>query len=133
MTISSGRLTRILRDCLGVRKRCARWVLHNLSEEQKRGRVDRCTHVLRKFDGGRSPRVWNIATGDKTWVYQYDPETRQQSAVWVIPDENSPVKIKRNRSVSKQMMACFFAKFGHVAIIPLEDKKKKKRLLLTGM
>ena len=36
--ISSGSLTRILQDCLGVRKRCARWVPHNLSEEQKRGR-----------------------------------------------------------------------------------------------
>ena len=38
MKISSGSLTRILHDCLGVRKRCARWVPHNLSEEQKRGR-----------------------------------------------------------------------------------------------
>ena len=35
MKISSGYLTRILHDCLSVRKRCARWVPHNLSEEQK--------------------------------------------------------------------------------------------------
>ena len=40
MKISSGSLTRILHDCLGVRKRCVRWVPHNLSEEQKRRRVD---------------------------------------------------------------------------------------------
>ena len=40
MKISSGSLTRILHDCLVARKRCARWVPHNLSEEQKRGRVD---------------------------------------------------------------------------------------------
>ena len=63
MKISSGSLTRILRDCLGIRKRCARWVPHNLSEEQKRGTVDRCTRMLRKFDGGRSPRIWDIVTG----------------------------------------------------------------------
>ena len=44
-------------------------------------------------------------------------------AVWVFPDENPPVKFKRNRSASKQMIACFFAKFGHVATTPLEDKK----------
>ena len=62
MNISSGSLTRILHDCLGARKPCARWVPHNLSEEQKRGRVDWCTHMLRKFDGGRSPRVWVIVT-----------------------------------------------------------------------
>ena len=123
MMISSGSLTCILHDCLGVRKRCARWVPHNLSEEQKRGRVDWCTHMLRKFDRGRSPRVWDIVTGDETWVYQYDPETKQQSAVWVFPDEIPPVKFKRNRSASKHMIDCFFAKFGHVATISLEDRK----------
>ena len=56
-------------------------------------------------------------------AYQYDLETKQQSAVWVFPDENPPVKFKRNRSASKQMMACFFAKLGHVTTIPLEDRK----------
>ena len=123
LTISSGSLICILHDCLGIRKRCARWVPHNLSEEQKRGRVDWCTHMLRKFDRGRSPRVWDIVTGDDTWLYQYDPETKQQSAMWVFPDENPPVKFKRNRRAFKQMIACFFVKFGHVATIPFEDRK----------
>ena len=77
MKISSGSLTRIL----DVRKCCTRWVLHNLSEEQKQGRDDWCTHMLRKFDRGRCPYVWHIETGDGTWAYQYDPETKQQSAV----------------------------------------------------
>ena len=123
MTISSGSLTRMLHDCLDVRKHCVCWVPHNLSEEQKRGSVDWCTHMLRIFNRGRSPRVWNIVTGDETWVFQYDPETKQQSAVWVFPDENTPVTFKRNRSASKQMVACFFAKIGHFATIPLEDRK----------
>ena len=68
MKILSESLTRILHDCLGVRKRCARWVPHNLSEEQKRGMVDWCTHMLKKIDGGRSSRLWDIVTGDETWV-----------------------------------------------------------------
>ena len=33
------------------------------------------------------------------------------------------MKFKRNTGASKQMIACFFAKFGHVATIPLEDRK----------
>ena len=126
-------LTHILHDCLDVRKR-AHWVPHNLSDEQKRGRVkvkvkvkrgrvDWCTHMLRKFGGGRSPRVWDIVTGDETCIYQYSPETKQQSAVWIFPDENPPVKFKRNKSASKQMIACFFAKLGHVATYLLEDRK----------
>ena len=123
MKISSGSLTCIFLNCLGARKRCARWVPHDLSEEQKWGRVDWYTHMLRKIERGRSPRVWNIVTGDATWVYQYCPETKQQSAVWVFPDENPPVKFNRNKSASKQIIACFLANFGHVATIPLEDRK----------
>ena len=73
MKILLGSLTRILHDSLGVRNRCIRWVLHNLSEEQKRGRVDWCTHMLRKFDGRRCPSVWDIVTGDETWVYHTTP------------------------------------------------------------
>ena len=33
------------------------------------------------------------------------------------------MKFERNRCASKQMIACFFAKFGHVATIPHEDRK----------
>ena len=110
MKISSGSLTRILHDCLGARKRYAFWVPHNLSEEQKWGRVDWCTHMLRKCDGGRSPRIWVIVTGDATWVYQYDLETKQQSEVWIFTDENPPVKFKRNRNASKQYDCVFLCK-----------------------
>ena len=78
--------------------------------------------MLRKFDGGRSPRVWDIVTEDETRIYQSDPETKQQSAVWVFPNENPP-SIQKKRSASKHMIACFFAKFGHVVTIPLEDRK----------
>ena len=84
MKISSGSLTRILHDCLGIRKRCTRWVPHDLNEEQRRGRVDWCTHMLRKCDGGRSSCTWVIKTGDETWVYQYNPKMKQQSEVWVF-------------------------------------------------
>ena len=45
MKISSGSLSH---DCLGIRKRCAPWVPHNLSEEQRRSRRDWCTHMLKK-------------------------------------------------------------------------------------
>ena len=66
-------------DYLDVRKRCARWVPHGLSEEQKQGRVDWCTHMLRKFDGGRSPRVWIIVTGTKPG---YTNTTPKRSNSW---------------------------------------------------
>ena len=44
-------------------------------KNRKRGRVDRCFHILRQFEGGRS-EFWDIFTGDETFVYQYVTETR---------------------------------------------------------
>ena len=77
----SASLNRIFRHHLDVWKLCARWVPHQLTEEQKRGRVERCLHMLQQFDGGRTVRVWDIVRGNETFVYQYDPETKQQSSV----------------------------------------------------
>ena len=48
MKISSGSLARILHDSLGLRKRCTCWVPHKLREEQKRGRVDWYTWIVKK-------------------------------------------------------------------------------------
>ena len=41
------------------------------------------TIMLTTFDGGRSSRVWDIVT-DETWIFQYDPETKQQSALCMV-------------------------------------------------
>ena len=79
--------------------------------------------MLKKFDGGVSKRVYNILTCDETWIYQYDPETKRQSSVWVFAGEDHPLKVRRNRSVGKKMVAAFFCKVGPVAIIPLEDRR----------
>ena len=65
---SSGCWNRIFRHHLGEWKRCALWVPHQLPEEQRRGR-EWSLHILRKFDGGRSERVWDNVTGNETFVY----------------------------------------------------------------
>ena len=85
--------------------------------------VEWCLYMLRKFDGGRLDQINNIVTGDETYVYQYDHETKQQSSVWLFPGETPPVKFKRSRTASKQMIAVFFAKSGHVATVPLLERK----------
>ena len=123
LKISSGALDRILRHDLSVKKRCARWVPHRLTEDQTRARYEWCQYMLQKFDGGKSHRVWDIVTGDETYIYQYDPESKQQSSVWLFPGQAPPVKFKRARSTSKQMIAVFFSKSGHVASIPLLERK----------
>ena len=47
--------------------------------EQKLARVDFCKIMLKRFVNGTSRGVSDIITEDETWIYHYDPETKQQS------------------------------------------------------
>lgn len=114
---------RILHEHLSVKKICSRWIPHNLTQDQKDTRVEWCKKTLKKFNGGDSKSVYNIYTGDESWIYAYDPETKQQSTVWVFQNEPNPTKVARAKSTVKQMVACFFGINGHVATIPLENRK----------
>ena len=44
-------------------------MLLQLTEEQKRGRMERWLHMLRKFDVGRSERVRDIVTNNETFFF----------------------------------------------------------------
>ncbi|KAG5305532.1 SETMR methyltransferase, partial [Acromyrmex insinuator] len=69
----------ILHDHLSVRKLCSRWIPHNLIEVQKQTRVKWSKEMLKKFNRDLSNLVYNIITGDETWIYSYEPESKQQS------------------------------------------------------
>jgi len=123
LAIGSAAAQKLVHEHLGLTKRSARWVPHNLTEDQKQARVDWCRFMLQKFNDGASKQVDMIVTGDETWIYDYDPETKQQSAVWQFPDEEPPTKVKRPRSVGKRMVAVFFRKSGLVAVVPLKERR----------
>lgn len=121
--IGSPAVASILHDHLGVKKVSSRWIPHLLTEEQKARRVDWCQFMLEKFDGGNSQQVSYILTSDESWIYCYDPLTKQQSMQWVFEEDGPPLKVVRGRSVSKKMIAAFFRRSGPVAVIPLEDRR----------
>ncbi|XP_050678571.1 uncharacterized protein LOC126974898 isoform X2 [Leptidea sinapis] len=113
----------ILHNELCVRKLVSRWVPYNLSEEQKAARVDWCRNTQQRFNEGKSNAVYNIVSGDESWIYSYEPERKHQSAVCVFEDEVKPTKVVRSRSVSKKIVAMFVSKKGHVAKIPLQERR----------
>lgn len=118
--VSDSIIIKILHEHLGMRKLSARWVPHHLSPEQMQARVEFAQLMLAKFDAGRSKSVDNILTGDETWVYFYDPETKQQSRQWVTSEEDAPLKFRRERSVGKVMAAVFFRRCGILQPVLLE-------------
>lgn len=123
LDISMTSINKILHEHLGVKKICSRWIPHNLTNAQKEIRVNWCKEMLIKYRQGTSKAVYNICTGDESWIYAYEPETKQQSTVWVFQDEPNPTKVVRGRSASKQMVACFFGITGHVATVALEQRR----------
>lgn len=114
---------RILHEFLGVRKRTARWVPRQLTEEQKAARVEWCIFMKEKFRNGSARELDNVITGDETWVYQFEPEKKQQSQVWMFPGDQLPVKSRRTRSCGKQMVLTFFSSGGHVSTSVLEGQR----------
>ena len=112
-----------LHEHLTVKKICLRWIPHNLSIAQKNARIVWLKEMLQKFDRGASTHVYDIVTGDESWIYAYEPESKQQSTVWVFQDEKNPTKVARARSTSKQMIACFFRRTEHVVIVPLKQRR----------
>ena len=58
--------------------------------------------------------VKNSVAGDESWVYGYDPETKQQSSQWKVPTSPQPKKGRGVRSKTKVMLLAIFYSAGIV-------------------
>ena len=61
--------------------------------------------MLEEYDGGASKDVYKIVTFDESPVCPYEPETKQQSTVWVFEPEPNATKIVCGKITAKQMVA----------------------------
>ncbi|GFX71170.1 mariner Mos1 transposase [Trichonephila clavipes] len=43
-----------------------------------------------------------IITRDESWIYGYDPETKQQSSQWKNPGSPRPKKARQGQTVNKE-------------------------------
>ena len=78
--------------------------------------------MLRKFNGGGSKRVWDIITGDESWIYHYDPESKRQSMVWCAQDDAPPPRFGGLGVLVRRWLR-HFTKSGHIKTVPLDDRK----------
>ena len=82
----------ILTRDLDMRKVCTKMVPKNLTTEQKANRSDVCLDLLDRLE--REPKFFSrVITGDESWIFEYDPETKRQSREWHTA--NSPCPKKR--------------------------------------
>ena len=52
--------------------------------------------------------LYSIVTGDEAWCFEYDPETKRQSAEWKAPDEPKPKKSRMEKSKIKTLVITFY-------------------------
>ena len=56
--------------------RSARWVPHLLNEEQKQSWVRLASQVIEKYDKCDPRCLEEIVTGDETWIYHFQPDSK---------------------------------------------------------
>ena len=61
-----------------------------------------------------------VITGDESWVFDYDPETKWQSSEWHTKSSPRPTKAHMSRSKVKTMITVFFDSRGivHKEFVP---------------
>ena len=106
--MSYGTFRRIITEELEMRRVSARWVPRLLSDQDKRRRVSESMRFLKRFAREGDSFLSKIVTADETWLYYYDPETKQQSSQWKCIDSPPPKKARCARSMGKHMFIVFF-------------------------
>lgn len=107
LDISLGSVVEILRDHLGMSKISSRWVPRLLTNQMKATRRDLSLVFMNKFDQDPENFLERIVTGDETWLYLHDPESKQASMEWRFKGDRAPIKPKMVRSVGKVMVTVF--------------------------
>ena len=98
---------RIFSDELSMWHITAKFVPRLLSSDQKEYHIAVCTE-LKEWAENYPNFISNINTGDKSWVFGYDAETKQQSSQWKTPTSLRLKKAQQVRSNVKSTLIIFF-------------------------
>ena len=117
--IHSSSVLKILRERLGLRKICARWVPHLLTDKQKQSQVRLASQVIEKFDKCDPRRFEEIVTGDDTLIYHFQPDSKAKNKVRVSSEGDRPVIAGRCKTSNRMLYVIFFDSKGPVLHIPV--------------
>ena len=115
--IHSSSVLKILRERLGLRKICAGWVPHLLTDEQKQSWVRLASQVREIYDKCDPRSLEEIVTGDETWIYHFQPNSKNK--VWVSSEGDRPVIARRCKTSNRMLYAIFSDSKGPVLQIPV--------------
>jgi len=82
--IGYGTCQRVLTEELGMHRVAAKFVPRILTADQKQQHINICTELCQLASDDET-FLSRVITGDESWIYSYDPETKQQSSQWKSP------------------------------------------------
>ncbi|XP_077496550.1 histone-lysine N-methyltransferase SETMAR-like [Amblyomma americanum] len=103
----------IITKDLAMKRVAAKFVPKLLTMEQKQLRV-KVSQAMLDFTNSDPDFMNTIITGDESWVFGYDPETKSQSSQWKHSTSPRPKKTRQVRSNVKVMLSAFFDSRGVV-------------------
>jgi len=111
--VSIGSVQTILTADLGLRRVSAKFMPKLLAMEQKQLRLEIAQDMLDCVESDSNFLI-TVITGDESWVYGYDPETKAQSSQWKHSSFPRPKKARQVRSNLKVSLAVFLDSRGVV-------------------
>ena len=116
---------KILPERLGLHKIYVHWVPHLLTDEQKQSRVRLASQVIEKYDKCDPHRLEEIVTGDETWIYHFQPDSKAKNKVWVSSEGDRPVIACCCKTSNCLLYAIFFYSKGPVQSSPSNSSPER--------
>jgi len=91
--ISRERVGSVIYEDLDMRKLSAQWVPKCLNTDQNHQRCQSSEQLLEFFQHDPNDFLLQLVTMHETWLYHYDPETKQLSMEWWHSRPPRPKKI----------------------------------------
>ena len=79
---------------------------------QRTNRVDCCQELPQQSEVNPAKFFDSIVTSDESWIHHYDPLSRLEVKVWKRLGEQTPTRLRHERSTGKIMMIIFWDKDG---------------------
>jgi len=106
----------IIHEDMDMRKLSAKWVPKCLNADQKCQRCQSSEQLLEFFQRDPGDFLSRLVTMDETWLYHYDPETKQQSMEWQHRGSPHPKTFQVQKSAGKVLASIFWDQDGILLI-----------------
>jgi len=116
LVISRERVGFIIHEDLNLRKLSVKWVPKYLNADQNPQRCRSSEQLSEFFRRDPNNFLSRLVTMDETWLYHYDPETKQQSVEWRHSGSSCPKKFRGQKSAGKIIASIFWDQDGILLI-----------------